>query len=182
MEIEDGKEVKIGRDSYQVKIYNKDTLPKLVLVKQDDGNSRYKDVISIADDKEGNRIMSYYSSAKNSEELEFSDVTVKRLKGNKNDFKFRYANESEVYDWQDKDTLYELHDFIQENVRCLLQAEEIYETMNKEIKEGYVINKKDLKDIAKEQRAEKTSGITRRIKEKIKTQEKETNEKGDNEK
>ena len=54
--------------------------------------------------------------------------------------------------------------------------------MNKEIKEGYVINKKDLKDIAKEQRAEKTSEITRRIKEEIKTEEKETNEKGDNEK
>lgn len=184
MEIEDGKEVKIGRDSYQVKIYNKDTLPKLVLVKQDDGNSRYKDVISIADDKEGNRIMSYYSSAKNSEELEFSDVTVKRLKGNKNDFKFRYANESEVYDWQDKDTLYESHDFIQKDVKCLLQAEEIFETMNKEInkKEEYVINKEDLREIAKEQRTEKTSEITRRIKEEIKTEEKETNEKGDNEK
>ncbi len=182
MEIEDGKEVKIDEESYQVTIYNKDKL--LRLLKEDDENSRYKDVISITNDEQGNRIMSYHSSAKNSEELEFSDTTVKRVKNNKNDFKFRYANESEVYDWQDKDTLYESHDFIQKDVKCLLQAEEIFETMNKEInkKEEYVINKEDLREIAKEQRTEKTSEITRRIKEEIKTEEKETNEKGDNEK
>lgn len=182
----DGQEIQLNGENYKITIYDKDSL--LRLVKVNDNNSKYEDVISVINDEEGNRVMMYHSSNKDSIEGEFSNVAIKRPKENKNDFKFRYANENEVYDWKDKDSLYEVHDFIQEDVKSLLQAEKLFDEMNRnkkfeEIKEEkYEVTKDDLKEVAKEQRLENMNEVSRKIKEDIKTEEKNNEKQGENEK
>ena len=146
------EEITINGENYKITIYEKDKLLRLVKINND--NSKYEDVISVTNDEEGNRVMMYHSSSKDSIEEKFSNVAIKRPKDKKDSFKFRYANENEVHDWKNEDSLYESYDFIQ----------------------------KDLEEVAKEQRTEKTNEISRKIKEDIKTEEKEIGEQGDNEK
>lgn len=182
----DEKEIKLNEENYKITIYDKDKLLRLVKINND--NSKYEDVISVINDEEGNRVMMYHSSSKDSMQGEFSNVAIKRPKDKKDSFKFRYANENEVYDWKNEDSLYESYDFIQKDVKSLLQAEKLFDEMNKECKskemkeENYEITKEDLEEVAKEQRTEKTNEISRKIKEDIKTEEKEIEEQGDNEK
>ena len=176
---------RLNEENYKITIYDKDKLLRLVKINND--NSKYEDVISVINDEEGNRVMMYHSSSKDSIEEKFSNVAIKRPKDKKDSFKFRYANEDEVHDWKNEDILYEAYDFIQKCVEALLQAEKLFDEMNnKELEEmreeNYEITKEDLEEVAKEQRTEKTNEISRKIKEDIKTEEKEIEEQGDNEK
>lgn len=180
------EEITINGENYKITIYEKDEL--LLLVKINNDNSKYEDVILVINDEEENRVMRYYSSSKDSMQGEFSNVAIKRPKDKENSFEFRYANEDEVHDWKNEDSLYEAYDFTQKYVKSLLQAEKLFDEMNKERKskemkeENYEITKEDLEEVAKEQRTEKTNEISRKIKEDIKTEEKEIEEQGDNEK
>lgn len=180
------EEITINGENYKITIYEKDKLLRLVKINND--NSKYEDVISVINDEEENRVMMYHSSSKDSIEEKFSNVAIKRPKDKKDSFKFRYANENEVHDWKNEDSLYESYDFIQKCVEALLQAEKLFDEMNKDCKskemkeENYEITKEDLEEVAKEQRTEKTNEISRKIKEDIKTEEKEIGEQGDNEK
>ena len=107
------EEITINGENYKITIYEKDKLLRLVKINND--NSKYEDVISVTNDEEGNRVMMYHSSSKDSIEEKFSNVAIKRPKDKKDSFKFRYANENEVHDWKNEDSLYESYDFIQKN-------------------------------------------------------------------
>ena len=178
------EEITINGENYKITIYEKDKLLRLVKINND--NSKYEDVISVINDEEENRVMMYHSSSKDSMQGEFSNVAIKRPKDKENSFEFRYANENEVHDWKNEDILYEAYDFIQKYVESLLQAEKLFDEMNKDCKskkmkeENYEITKEDLEEVAKGQRTGKTEKTSRKIREGIET--KEIREQGDNEK